>query len=160
MDTIKDAWKYFSKPIMYQEGFAKLQDDIAFWTLFMALGFNDTALKESAENLYIKLQKFEDEFKAAPTSFSIKELLGLLDQEKALQKKAIALMANGQWGGWLYPSLLKHMTMELEYFSDKLKGVPFDVKKEIDFWTKEAKDKIGVMAHLFDPVGKSFSERS
>lgn len=138
-----------------------LIEETDFWAkqmeehaLFLYLGLTDNYLKNKAKKLHTKLENFRKNFKHNQTVYEINKILPLLKQERNLQLKAIEL-SKSQWIGWLYPSLLKHMTMELDYYVDKLNGIIFTPETETEFWKKEASDRIGTIAHLLDPSEKT-----
>ncbi|MDR3646684.1 MAG: DUF2935 domain-containing protein [Candidatus Babeliales bacterium] len=138
-----------------------LIDETNFWSkqmeehaLFLYLGLTDVHLKNQAHKLHKKIVKFRRHFKHNKTLPEINAILPLLKQERNLQVAAIN-KSKKQWIGWLYPSLIKHMTLELDYFVDKLNGVIYSPEKETEFWEKEASDRIGTIAHLLDPSEKA-----
>lgn len=142
------------------------QDETKFWAkqmeehaLFMSLGFEDKALKEEALKLNKEFIDFEQKFLIDNSAKVIETILPLLKKERELHNKALAAM-KVKWIGWLYPSLLKHMRMELDYFVNKLNGVKYSHQEEEKFWSDEAKQKLEAMSHLFDPSEKALVKKA
>lgn len=150
--------KLFRKIKLHLE---EANEHIDFWSkqmaehaLFIYLGLTNSELKKQAHDLYLRLDSFSLKFKKIRILNLMNKILPILEEERNFQIILINKQKAGEWIGWLYPSLIKHMTMELDYFVNKLNGVQYSQEDEIDFWQKEANDRIEVITHLLDPSQK------
>lgn len=140
---------------------------IDFWSLqvqehalFLYLGLVDQKLKDKANEIHKELKNFRNEWLQNPGSNLANNILPLLRKERDFQIEVLDKLKSGKWLGWLYPTLIKHMTMELDYFVDKLNNIPYTKAKEATFWKTEAQERLGATAHLLDPTEKKLVSKA
>ncbi len=137
-------------------------NEINFWArqmsehaLFNHLGLEESDLKQEALKIHKSLEAFRE--KLNKDSLDLKhmnEILPLLQQEREFQVKIIKMLEEGKWVGWLFPTFENHITLELDYFVDKLNGKKYSPMDEVKFWNKINSDHAGMTAHLLDPSEK------
>jgi hypothetical protein len=156
-------------------------DEIHFWgrqmmehAFFLYLGLENESLKSDAHKLYQKWENFMDKMfytkinVAKDTVFLTEQNLvklkqelveqALVDETKALinetsafKENVIKILGEGEWIGWIYPSLAKHMLQETEYFYKKINGQNFTTIEEISFSNNHHSGELAVTAQLIDP---------
>ena len=67
------------------------------------------------------------------------------------QNRISQVLLRGVFLGYLYPSLLEHMTEETLYFQNKLRGEGYDLQKEVKFWLYHHKSETEVAKKQLDP---------
>ena len=131
----------------------KKADNIAFWSkqmsehcLFMQLGFVDDNLKKRAGDLHKRWENGDD-------------LYSLINDTRKLKMDALKKIST-TWIGWLFPSFIEHILLELDYFNDKLNNRVLSEDEEISFWNKIVGDHAGFTSHLLDPSEKELIDIS
>ena len=79
---------------------------------------------------------------------------GILPLAQELLQYKICVFNNlmaGRWIGWLFPTFIQHVTLELDYFIDKLNGRCYTPTEEICFWNMVNGDHAAFDRHLLDP---------
>ncbi len=137
-------------------------NEIDFWArqmsehiLFVFLGLEDPELKREALELHQTLEKFREKFVENPNDINhMNSLLPILKKEREYQIKAAKILKDGKWIGWLYPLFLDHITMELDYFVDKLNGVKYTPQEELNYWNRVNGEHASFSVRLLDPYEK------
>lgn len=80
-----------------------------------------------------------------------REIINLLTETINAKKELLGDLETGTWLGWIYPSVVKHMLSEAEYFLKKISGKPFSLRNEIEFILNHHDEELGATAHLLDP---------
>jgi hypothetical protein len=138
--------------------------ELEFWpqqlgehALFLALGLQPDAqnkkwgidkLKSQGFELNRKFMQFVKQYKANPQIAP--KILPLTKQLRDYKVQILKDFTKG-WSGWIYPTLVKHMILELDYFIDRLQNKPISPAQEIAFWNLHNKQASGATAHLLDP---------
>lgn len=144
---------------------AVAQDEITFWgrqmaehALFLHLGLqpdqfnqqlNIQQLKDQGLALHKTLTAFLEKFKQNPEIAS--EILPLLQDLRTYKLAVINATNSGVWVGWVFPTLARHVLIELDYFVDKLADLPYTDQDEVAFWNVMNGEHAGLAAHLLDP---------
>ena len=135
-------------------------DEIDFWArqmsehaLFLHLGFDDPAFKAEASALHKQFEKFRTLFNKNPNNRELMNgILPLLEQERRFQIKTLQALDEGKWIGWIFPLFINHITLELDYFTDKLNGIKYSPQDEVLFWNRINSEHAAFAAHLLDPA--------
>ena len=151
-------------------------DETHFWghqlmehALFLHLGLEKNGLKARAKEIhdawmaYMKktfLDKGIDADKvvldpqdeALAGSVDTREVMELIRKMDTFNDEVIALLESGEWIGWIFPSLAKHMKMESDYFKRKLQGPPLTPEEELIFANEHNSQEMGATAQLIDPA--------
>jgi hypothetical protein len=135
-------------------------DEIDFWTrqmsehaLFLHLGLEEPKLKRHAKILHKLLEHFRRRFNQNPDDIELMNtILPLLQKERAFQIRALQAMDEGKWIGWIFPLFMNHITLELDYFVDKLNAIKYSPKDEVLFWNRINSEHAAFAAHLLDPA--------
>jgi hypothetical protein len=140
-------------------------NEISFWArqmsehaLFNHLGLEDAELKKEALDIHKSLESFIAKFNKDPHDTKhMSEILPLLKKEREFQVKVLKTLSESKWIGWLFPLFENHLTFELDYFVDKLNGVPYSVEKELYFWNRINSEHAAFSSHLLDPSERKLS---
>lgn len=152
----------FSDPsrfIHVKVGASTAANEIDFWArqmsehaLFAHLGLEDPDLKQTALETHQALENFRATFNKNPYDVEFMEsILPLLKKERAFQISVLKSIEAGNWVGWIFPLFLNHVTLELDYFVDKLNGIKYSPKDEVLFWNRINSEHAAFAAHLLDP---------
>jgi hypothetical protein len=122
------------------------QDEIRFWSrqlsehaLFLHLGLEEPRLKKQG----LALHKENPEI--AP------DVLPLTKKLRAYKMNVLKTLNSGKWIGWIFPLFARHILVELDYFVDKLNGIPYSDRDEVIFWNMINGEHAGFASHLLDP---------
>lgn len=134
-------------------------NEIDFWArqmsehaLFAHLGLEDPELKQAALETHQAFEDFRDQFNQTPDDIEfMNSILPLLKKEREFQIKVLRLLDEGKWVGWIFPLFVNHVTLELDYFVDKLNGIKYSPKDEVMFWNRINSEHAAFAAHLLDP---------
>lgn len=134
-------------------------NEIDFWSrqmsehaLFAHLGLEDPELKQKALETFLAFEDFRKKFKQNPRDMRLmNSILPLLEKERAFQVEALKMIESGKWIGWIFPLFLNHVTLELDYFVDKLNGIKYSPEDEVLFWNRINSEHAAFAAHLLDP---------
>lgn len=66
------------------------------------------------------------------------------------QKDILSIMNTGKWIGWLWPTFIEHITMEMEYFLTRISLQPPTCDEEIAFWNHVNSEHAIMAAQLLD----------
>lgn len=126
-------------------------DEFDFWghqitehALFVALSLQDAALRKRAMDLHTALGQ-------AYAACDLQTFLAHLSEFMTFKREGLALVKGGTWIGWGFPSMLRHMLDEEQFFVDKING-NITPQQEIAFWLKERLEENELAAHLIDPT--------
>ncbi len=129
-------------------------DEINFWgrqmsehALFLHLGLEDPQLKREGLVLHKQFESFRKSFNKE----TMDRVLPLTRKLREYQVRVLQTLNTGKWIGWIFPLFAQHITLELDYFVDKLNDVPYSDQDEIEFWNVINGDHAGFAAHLLDP---------
>lgn len=157
-----------------------LADEIHFWAkqlmehqLFLFLGLEDVNefnMKRRAFEIHVKWKDFlnnnfyrkgvrvtNETVELSPDDLSkvgnidINAVNDLINQTSNFTQQVIKTLAAGNWVGWIYPSLAKHMLEETEYFSSKVNGPAFSPDREIKYILHHHSGELAVTAQWIDP---------
>lgn len=141
------------------------QDEINFWSqqmsehaLFLHLGLEEPRLKAMALKLHKEFEKFIEKFRT--TKSNLDAILPLTKNLRAFKVKVLETLNTGKWIGWIFPLFAQHIILELDYFVDKLNGIPYSAHDEAVFWNTINGEHAGFEAHLLDPTERKLSERA
>ncbi|MBA3751273.1 DUF2935 domain-containing protein [Candidatus Dependentiae bacterium] len=139
---------------------AKARNEIDFWArqlsehaLFLHLGIEDLQLKKRG----LELHKRFEAFRKNMSDKTMNQILPLTRELRAYKMDVVNTLKSGKWIGWIFPSFAKHIVRELDYFVDKLNGVPYSKKQEVKFWDKINSDHAAFAARLLDPKERESS---
>ena len=141
---------------------AKTADnEIDFWArqmsehaLFAHLGLEDPDLKEAALEAHERFEAYRQEFNDKPRQHDfefVNTILPMLKDLREFQIKVLNLLDQGKWIGWIFPLFVNHITLELDYFVDKLNGIKYSPDDEVLFWNRINSEHAAFAAHLLDP---------
>lgn len=163
-----------SMPIFAKRGPVSRQyltEEIGFWSrqmsehaLFLFLGLNETEvpeLKERGLELHEKFQAWRDRFaqQGRLSKRSLRNYKQLLGQLRAYKKAVLKAVLAG-WSGWLYPSFVQHVLLELDYHVQNINGVKRAPAKEVEFWNIINGDHANFAKHLIDPTEVQLVEQA
>lgn len=134
-------------------------NEIDFWSrqmsehaLFSHLGLEDPDLKDEALQTHLILEKFRKQFNNNPEDLSVmNEILPILQKEREFQINVLKTLDEGKWIGWIFPLFINHVTLELDYFVDKLNGIKYTPQEEVLFWNRINSEHAAFAARLLDP---------
>lgn len=134
-------------------------NEIDFWArqmsehaLFAHLGLEDPDLKDAALQTHLALEDFRKRFNQSPNNINVmNSILPLLKKEREFQISLLEKINQGNWIGWIFPLFLTHVTLELDYFVDKLNGIKYRPEDEVIFWNRINSEHAAFAAHLLDP---------
>ena len=134
-------------------------NEIDFWArqmsehaLFAHLGLEDPDLKQKALETHQAFEEFRSKFNENPNDLGfMNTILPLLEKEREFQINGLKALEEGKWIGWIFPLFLNHVTLELDYFVDKLNGIKYSTEDEILFWNRINSEHAAFAAHLLDP---------
>ncbi len=131
-------------------------DEVNFWArqmsehaLFLHLGIEEPTLKKQGLALHKRFEAFRKALKQNPRI--IGAILPLTKKLRAYKMQVLKTLNSGQWIGWIFPLFARHIILELDYFVDKLNGIPYSDRDEITFWNIINGEHAGFAAHLLDP---------
>lgn len=126
-------------------------DEFDFWglqitehALFVGMSLVDANLRQKALELHQALG-------AAYNARDLPTFLARLDEFIAFKETGLAQIKAGNWIGWGFPSLLRHMLDEERFFLAKLQNT-ISPEQEMTFWLKERLEENELAVHLLDPV--------
>lgn len=139
--------------------------EIKFWlrqmsehALFLHLGLQPDSVNDKLHVFKLKADAFKIHKNLAALLKTIeknpratKHVLPEMKMLREFKLKILKALNSGTWMGWLYPSLIIHMILELDFFVDKLNDKKFSAKDLINFWNLHNKQADGATAHLLDP---------
>ena len=134
-------------------------NEIAFWArqmsehaLFSHLGLEEPKLKKTALQAHKKFEDFRKRFQAKPMDLDVmNQILPLLKEQREFQVKLLQLLEQGAWIGWTFPLFVNHITLELDYFVDKLNGIQYTAQEEVAFWNRINGEHAAFNARFLDP---------
>lgn len=155
--------------IAYPAAPFSIEDEYLFWThqisehaLFLALSMNAETLatigrsdlRENAFSYYWDAGQRVEEF-IRKESFELDDTFNFLSGFEQYLNDLFNVV-NGQWIGYVYPSIVTHYLLELQYLQNKLTEYATGqslttADEEIRFWQKLAADHAAVIARLLDP---------
>lgn len=118
----------------------------AKWKDFLNKNFYDKGIKVG--NLTVELTS--DDL-AKVSNIDLRNLNDLINQTIDFTNKIIKALMDGNWIGWVYPSLANHMLEETEYFARKINGPDFSIDEEITYANHHHSGELAVTAQLIDP---------
>ena len=154
----------------------ELYDNIHFWghqmmehSLFLYLGLVDANLKQKAKELQKKWEDFMNKNFVSKNvdnhkifldkndlnkidNININEVKDLLDKTKKYKSDVLNRLNSGEWLGWSFPSFVKHILKEANYFEQKLNNKKLSQREEVKFWNSINGEHMGVTSHLIDPA--------
>lgn len=147
-----------------------LLETIRFWSrqlgehcLFLELGLDPQELKNEAQAFHAEWENFRA---TLPEQATTDELEKLIEQVKPMamrlrffKLRVYERQIAGEWLGWLYPSFVKHVRLELEYFMSLISGRPeregmAKIGDELCIWLGFMRDHCAFASHLLDPSEK------
>lgn len=117
--------------------------------LFLHLGIEDAPLKQRGLALHKEFERFRKEFNNRPEM--VAQVLPLAKKLRAYKVEVLNTLNSGKWIGWIFPLFARHITLELDYFIDKLNGIKYTDQDEIAFWNTINGEHASFAAHLLDP---------
>lgn len=134
-------------------------DEIDFWSrqmsehaLFLHLGLVDKALKQEGLKIHKGFEAFRNDFNQNPDNMKLmNKVLPLVQRERDFQIRVLKALDTGKWIGWIFPLFVNHITLELDYFVDKLNGIKYTPEEEVVFWNRINSEHAAFAAHLLDP---------
>ena len=152
-------------------------DEIHFWgrqlmehAFFLYLGLVNPKLKDQSKENYKLWEKFmkknfwdrgivaqlttimiTDQHAYNDNMVDIGETIVLVDKTISFVDHVVQVLNHGEWSGWIFPSLAKHMLKETNYFKAKLTG-SISTDDEIKFINDHHSEEMGTTAQLIDPA--------
>ena len=83
----------------------------------------------------------------------------LIEQTFLLKEEILSRLESGEWIGFLFPSFVRHMIMELEHLDALVDGKEFSTFQLAKFWKKHNEDYKGLVPHLLDPSEQELIEK-
>lgn len=144
-------------------GFREAIDEIQFWSrqlsehaLFLHLGLEEPSLKLRGKMLHNQFETFRKHMNSRNLAY----ILPLTKKLRDYKVDVLTALNSGKWIGWIYPGFAKHITLELDYFVDKLNGIPYSDQDEIAFWNMINSDHAAFAAHLLDSSERELFEKA
>ena len=150
-----------------------LEEDIEFWgkqvmehMIFVNTGLVEKEIKRQQlpVRLYSESSEFTEDWRelltGEPSLNYISDVRDLASRTLSYQNEVKEVQLNGSWIGWLSDSFYNHISLEIEYFMDKLDEEPFNIDSELNFWSIERKGDTEATIKLLDPSEKNWEERA
>jgi hypothetical protein len=138
-------------------------DETAFWSrqlsehaLFLHLGMETEPFKKRGLEIHKKWEAFRDTL----SEKTLPKVLPLARELRAYKMAINKSLNEGKWVGWIFPSFVRHIIQELDFFVDKLNGVRYSPKDEVDFWNHINSDHAAFESHLLDPYERKLSAKA
>jgi hypothetical protein len=142
---------------------AQAKEETDFWArqlsehaLFLHLGLEEKDLKEEGMVLHKKFENFRQNM----TINNLAQILPLAEELRDYKMRVLAQLTAGKWIGWIFPLFARHIILELDYFVDKLNGIPYSDGDEVAFWNVINGEHAGFAAHLLDPSERKLFEQA
>lgn len=109
---------------------------------FLFLGIEEPSIKGEAARL-------AKAYEAAASALDVRQLLAVARPAQALKTRALEAATAG-WAGWLYPSMLEHMWLEIDHALARMSR-PLTARDAACFWVREREGVAALTAKLLDP---------
>lgn len=123
------------------------------WEIFMKKQFIDKGIPIEQYDINnpkaVKIELTQTERKLLSTNFPFNEFFALLKELKDFKTLIQKKLQDGEWIGWIYPSFIDHILMELENLLYRIQGKS-DKLKDMNFYNKMSKDHAAFADNLTD----------
>lgn len=127
---------------------------IKFWSLqlsehalFLEIGLG---VKELVDRARVLHERFEA-FRGAMTEANLSDVLPLSKELLELKTEVLNRQMNGEWVGWIFPLLNRHMIFELNYMVDQINGITYSRDQKLALWNLILGEHAGFVRQLLDP---------
>lgn len=131
----------------------QIDNEVRFWLaqdrehmLFLELGFEDPILKNAARVL-------KHAYDLAFSHGDLNAAMHIVQASQALKRQALHAAERGLngWTGWLYPSLLEHMFLEMLMMQRSIAPGGVSARETLCWVNHHNADVAALTAHLLDP---------